>query len=344
MAGETNSWQIELIRGVVGLLQISDQVKDDDRFFTTEESVAGVCKSYYTVLRKSRFIEITKTRNYTDCEETPFFGRGVYGTKNYDALMKNHDIIARDSKGVFILKNGHEIETAAVEEKIKMMYEKNFTEFINEVKLTRDLTKIEYEKDPSDNADFEIENLISVGGLMYRPKPQTSFCDLNGTDSNCEFEYYMDPKQFGILYDGEGISIAEKLVKQIAKELEAPNEIPEKNTLDRFNLLVEVVRHMNISQLENASKLWKSQGSEAFVFDSAIFQAGTIDCLEMIKILKRRKHLNVYPILINELPGKVHPLRLKYLDALFVSGKINCREISLICFSFVSRNSRLIPS
>lgn len=322
MPEAVNDWQLEFIRGIVGLLQISDLSKEEDKFSVIEETVAGKCLTYYTVLRSSRTINVTKVRNYTDCEKIPIYERGIYGTENFEALVKKNSIIKRDSRGVFVLKNGHEIETAKMEERIEI-FENSSKYFLStEVKITSDLSALKFYKEPTDNLDFEIGNLRSVGGLMYQAKLRNSVCGRNISE-NCPIDYYMNPDQFGSLYGGSEVLIAEKLVKQITDDLEAPGRIFDVNILGSFAVLVGVIRSMNTSQLQEVAKLCEGEKTRRknFVFQSGIFQSGTLDSLKMIRILKKSGKLQVQGVAVNELAEKVHPISLEYLDNLFVSNE-----------------------
>lgn len=323
---DAGKWDVEFIRGMIGQFQISETVKQSNDFSIMEESVAGKCETRYKLKKDgSAFVMLNKTKDYVNCEKVPVFERGVFGVNNWEALMKKREIIARDTKTTMWLKNKEgklEVDQLTSVEKVKVLSENSAVEFQVLVVLTRIPAPVRMvesvENDLGDRGSEE--DLVSIGGLMYKPRPQKGFCKRNNglhrneIDSSCETDYYMNPKYFQTPYDKSEVDIVEELVAQIADGLKNPSEVPKTNTLDRFTNLVAAVRRINLREMEEVSHLWKSSTTEAFILQSAVTQAGTLDSLLMIKNWKKMDQLTI-PVRI--LPNIIQPLSLEYLDTLF---------------------------
>lgn len=288
-------------------------VYEQEDFSIMEESVTGKCETQYKLLTTNK---IQKTKDYMKCEKVPVYERGVFGKDNWEAIMKKQDIIQRTSNTEMNFDQGNFPREIKTIEQIEIKSE-------NSVVLFQTIMSISFESF-GDGVTVE-DDFIPVGGLMYQAKPQKRFCNKNGglnrneIESSCEADYYMNPKHFSTLNDDDTkITKAQEIIEKIAQDLKNPSEMPKTNTLDRFTVLVGLVRRMNVDELEQVSNLWEFENQETFVYQSALTVAGTLDSLLMIKSLKKNGGLKT-DLEITGMPSTVHPLTLEYLDTFFVS-------------------------
>jgi len=308
---DIEKWNIELIRAALSQIQISDLINKRENFTIMEESVSGKCQTQYIFVDENT---IKKVKDYTNCEKVPVYERGVFGKDNWEALMKKQDIIKRTSETEIILNAESFPEMIETVEQIEIESENSKLKFQTQISLI--FGSFEFMTEIPD------DELISVGGLMFQPKPQKRFCNKNGglnrneIEQSCEVDYYMNPKYLKSSNDEYKVDKARDLIEKIAQDLENPSEVPKTNMMDRFTILVGVIRRLNVKELEELTYVWDLEKSESFVYQSALIAAGTLDSLLMIKNLKKYGGLRS-DVDVTEMPSAVHPLTLEYLDTFF---------------------------
>lgn len=338
VAKSADVWQVEFIRAVVSLLQISERAKREESFSLMEETVTGKCKTLYTVGSGSEEssndisnnnINILKSRNMTDCQSLPFFQRGIFGESNWKAIFQSDGILERteetkvtmsDVQNSWSIVSSRALSEISVDDGVKVS------------------SRIELEAVSLAPVFEEDTEMVEVGGLMFRSADEKpAGYSLNNKLNQFSREYYMNPEHLHRSRKVDQVEMVEDILRKIEQDMKDPGEIPRFNTLDRYSVLVHAVRDMNV---EDMTRIYTEmmgpqdgpvQESQVNIYVAALTDCGTLPCLQMLRHNIYWRTENIQETDLLEAPRKANPLTMEYLEEFYVSALSNHLITICVC-------------
>lgn len=144
--------------------------------------------------------------------------------------------------------------------------------------------------------DEESNWTVNRSGNRYmQPKPT-----LNGAPENPMLFYSIGNKGHSIQNSKEfnGPNAVEKLLWEIVEDLQHPNELPQKQTLRKFNILSKVIRTMNTQQIQEITSRFvkdneqsqKTENKGRKVYTDALVSAGTGPAVtEIMRLIEQQR-------------------------------------------------------
>ncbi|CAH2099264.1 unnamed protein product [Euphydryas editha] len=279
-------------------------------------------------------MEITKTKTYGHCQHRVDYHFGVPAGAKWTGTAHKPDeeqfIKGATVSRILVGKNGpiYKAETTTTVNVHPHMFGKQKAEVHSKVSFCL----VSYEQDleaewPQPNANREVATLlyslnskqrninedsssISSSHEFYKKK-YTDMDSSSSSESSSAYvndeipksnepayaALYMTPQPYGD--NKQNPMNAQKLVQEIAQQLQNPNNMPKVDTLSKFNILVRVIASMSYGQLSQTSRnieIAKSSNEIVklnmwMVYRDAVTQAGTTPAFQQIKTWIENKHI-----------------------------------------------------